>query len=319
MHCKNDPKYTERLLSSNYLKLFPPRHAKFKCYLPKSSNNTSETQYSYYDSTADALLFVPDKLAYQCSLYILVFGVLIGLSFVIFGLKFEIKYPLNSTKIINNYLKDIHVNTFNHDYSILKLNQLISRYSSYKNKSDETSVSVDENEAVSIENIELMNFSLNQKNNLTISDNISRNRSLSHEDFRKLSNAGYHVGRVGYPSCSKLSVSASIASLRSSHESICHSIKDVGMDDSDRSYDGPIFYLDIKRNASNNDRSSSPDPNYHNIHIPQSIVEEDENSVTVSSINDIKSKNSRPSIQNVSLNKQATLTAAVKLNEAKSK
>ncbi len=125
-----------------------------------------------------------------------------------------------------------------------------------------------------------------QRNNLTVNDNINRNRSLSHDDLKKLSGAGYHLGRIGYPaSSSKFSCNSSMNnSLRSSYESLCSD------NHNGKNNDEPMFYLGVKNNNNSNDRTPSPEGNYHNINVPHVIVEEDENSSTIHSINDIKLK-----------------------------
>jgi hypothetical protein len=279
MNCHNDPVYTKRILTTYYLNIFPPKNVVIKCYVPIMQQNYHKTTDL---DIIDALHYLPDQLAYRCSLTVLIFGTLMGFLFIIFGFKFEIKSPLIYKSIFENFMKEINENNFKLNDSMINFNN-----KDVYNEPPMPQFEQHQQQQESDDNtIELTNFSQNGKNNLTINDNISRNRSLSHEDFMKLSNAGYHFGRVGYPGCSKFSCNAS---LRSSLDSLCYSLKD----DSDHSYDGPVFYLDVKNSS---DKCPSPDQNYPNIHIPQSIVEEDENSTNfANSANDVRVRKSKPS------------------------
>ena len=235
MNCRNDPAYTEKILSNFYKNYFPPKNSLFTCYV-------SENQ-------RDSLLNLPDSLAYQCSMIILVFGILLGFLLIIFGLKLEIKSPLGTRKTIRKFLKDIDQNNFILNEMIYKSEKLD------KNKTNEC----EENK---LENIKLTNFSQNLKNNLTINDNINRNRALSDEDFVKLTNAGYHIGRIGYPSSTKLNQNThTTGSLESLSNTSFNSYN---------SYNEPLFTLD---SYISNDTKLQDKEKIQNIH---SIAEEDD-------------------------------------------
>ena len=97
--------------------------------------------------------------------------------------------------------------------------------------------------------------------------------------MKALSNAGYHIGRIGYPSCSKFSYNASLDSLKGSRDSLNNSYEN----ESDKSFDGPVLKLDSKHRESPS----------KSIQIPQAIAEEDENSITISTMNLIRGRQSQ--------------------------
>ena len=213
-----------------YQKYFPPTNSNFKCFTSKSES-----------SEHDSLLYLPDILAYKCTLVVLIVGILLGFLFVFLSFKSRItKLPINNKQIFEKYLKDIHYNYF-------VLSEILDK------KIDTV---INDSIEKKDDNIELTIFSNNLKNNLTINDNINRNQNLSNEDFKKLTDAGYHVGRVGYPSASilkqNLSKTVSLESLSS--------------------HDVPVtFRLDSF--SSNNNKFNSSEPN--NIEDIHSIVEEE--------------------------------------------
>jgi hypothetical protein len=199
--CQNDPIYTEKVLVEFYQKYFPPENSHFKCFISKNEKNEH-----------DSLLYLPDSLAYKCIIVVLIFGIMFGFLFIFIGFKARItKLPFNKNKLFKKYLKDIHYNHFDLNEILAMENEL--EMNSKEKKDD---------------NIELTIFSNNLKNNLTINDNINRNHNLSNEDFKKLTDAGYHIGRIGYPSAlsfkQNASKSASLESLSSHEEPLIFSL-----------------------------------------------------------------------------------------------
>lgn len=252
-NCKNDPRYTRYLLEKKYLNLFPAQGQLFNCYI---STTPQSLKTSLQKKHLNALLYLPDSLAYNCSLIILISGVIMSIALIAYGLKYEKKFKFENRTLFEKYMNEINKSNF-------ILESTLSKSDKLKLKETETKI-INDVEDDNVESIELTQFSPDSKNNLTISDNINRTGTLSHEDFKKLSSAGYHVGRIGGIRASSSRLSAN-TSLKSSCESLHH--------DSDHSFDGPVFYLDII------ERSPTPDLYHHAINIPQSIIEEDETSV----------------------------------------
>jgi hypothetical protein len=97
--CENDPAYLESYLKNSLFKLFPPPFYSFECYFSKNVDD-SELCENCFDtasfnilkhprflsySNLDALLYLPDKFAYNLCLAVVIFGLVLSAGLILFA------------------------------------------------------------------------------------------------------------------------------------------------------------------------------------------------------------------------------------------
>lgn len=214
--CFNDPKFTYRVVSTNYIKFFPPQNALFNChtmaYIKEHSNKTS----------SDALMYLPNSKAYYSSVITLSFGLFVGIVFLVCSIRIKIPKVEKYQMHYDHLLKE--VKSLNYEVCKMKENDQADE--------DDRDYTL-ENE----ETIATIGMSEKYKNNLTLYENISRNnKDLRDRDKEIMNRLGYRIGRVGYVSCTKFNVNGSI-SARSSIKSLSNK------GDSNSVKLKPVFFL----------------------------------------------------------------------------
>lgn len=163
--------------------------AKFNCYT--SSHDSKQTKIE-----TDALLAIPDSNAFYISIAILLFGLAIGLLLLAFSLRKYIDSMI-SKEIIEHNVK-----------AVIDTMDKVCDPMAYDNEDED----LNESDRLQSKLIEIENQA--NLNNLTMCENILRNKALLSHRKKTLFDLGFRIYRVGYPS------------FHSSFSSISKSMKD---------------------------------------------------------------------------------------------